>query len=285
VWIPIAPTNAQQEADILSKNVPANAQTTHEQKFGNGILYSEATADDSGAIPFSIIYRITRRECGESQLADNAMLPDDVWLQRDALVPVGGKSLSLIEGKTLPNDSMQLARLLYDVVDDHMQYRKDKPGYGRGDADWACDSGFGNCTDFHSLFISLARYNRIPARFEIGFPIDPNPVKGASSIAGYHCWAWCKPNDHAWVPVDISEANKHPDRREYFFGHLDADRVAFSVGRDLKLTPAQEGTPLNFFVYPYVEVDGKLYPAEKITKHFESEDITPLATIPNSTRG
>jgi transglutaminase-like putative cysteine protease len=285
IWVPIPPNNEQQQADILSEHLPANAQTTREQKYGNSVLYSEATADGSGVIPLSIVYRITRRECGESRLADGATLPDDVWLQRDALVPVGGRSLSLIEGKAVPSDPMVLARLLYDVVDDHMQYRKDKPGFGRGDADWACDSGFGNCTDFHSLFISLARANQIPARFEIGFPIAPASAKGATPVAGYHCWAWCKPAGHAWVPVDISEANKHPDRRDYFFGHLDADRVAFSVGRDLTLTPPQDGPPLNYFVYPYVEVDHKPYPLEKIIRKFESEQITPVATNTENKNG
>ncbi len=31
------------------------------------------------------------------------------------------------------------------------------------------------------------------------------------------------------------------------------------MGRDLKLNPAQDGKPLNYFVYPYVEVDGQEY--------------------------
>ena len=37
------------------------------------------------------------------------------------------------------------------------------------------------------------------------------------------------------------------------------NRVQFSMGRDLRLTPPQEGKPLNYFVYPYVEVDGQQY--------------------------
>jgi len=33
--------------------------------------------------------------------------------------------------------------------------------------------------------------------------------------------------------------------------------VKFSVGRDIRLDPPQQGEPLNYFVYPYAEVDGK----------------------------
>ncbi|HLI80257.1 MAG TPA: hypothetical protein VKV03_09765 [Candidatus Binataceae bacterium] len=34
------------------------------------------------------------------------------------------------------------------------------------------------------------------------------------------------------------------------FGHLDAARVAFTMGRDLTLTPRQSGEPLNYLIYP-----------------------------------
>src|SRR5437879_241735 len=87
----------------------------------------------------------------------------------------------------LPTDTP--ARVLYDVVNGHMKYDKpkDKPGWGRGDAVWACDNGFGNCSDFHSLFISLARAKKIPAKFEIGFLLPEK--RGKENIEGYHCWA------------------------------------------------------------------------------------------------
>jgi hypothetical protein len=32
------------------------------------------------------------------------------------------------------------------------------------------------------------------------------------------------------------------------------------MGRDLRLNPPQDGKPPNYFVYPYVEVDGREYP-------------------------
>ena len=36
--------------------------------------------------------------------------------------------------------------------------------------------------------------------------------------------------------------------------------------------PKQAGEPLNFFIYPYVEVRGKVYPQEKIVRKFTYED-------------
>ena len=48
--------------------------------------------------------------------------------------------------------------------------------------------------------------------------------------------------------MDASEASKHPDRHDYYFGHLDAARVAFTMGRDLVLKPRQNGEPLNYLI-------------------------------------
>jgi transglutaminase-like putative cysteine protease len=124
---------------------------------------------------------------------------------------------------------------------------------------YACDAKRGNCTDFHALLIGMARSVGIPARFAIGLPLPESRQSG--EIAGYHCWAELYVERQGWVPVDSSEASKNPAKRAYFFGHHDENRLEFSRGRHLTLTPAQKGPPLNFFVYPYAEVDGRPHDA------------------------
>ena len=156
---------------------------------------------------------------------------------------------------------------LFDLVARHMKYDKSRPGYGNGDALWACGSRFGNCTDFHSLFISLARASALPARFEIGFSIPTEP--GEHHIAGYHCWAYFLANGQ-WIPVDISDYDKKSGSLDEFFGKLSADRVAFTTGRDLILEPAQNGEPLNFFIYPHVEVNSQVWPRDRVVTEFTS---------------
>ena len=71
--------------------------------------------------------------------------------------------------------------------------------------------------------------------------------------------------------MDISEAWKHPEKRNYFFGSHDVNRVQFSLGRDLRLSPPQDGKPLNYFVYPYVEVGGKAY--SNVSTAFSFADV------------
>src|SRR5262249_39617649 len=152
-------------------------------------------ADADGNIPIKAAYTVLRHEVkGETDRELREGL--DKFLQPDRLAPPDGKHLKLLDGKKLPADPMDQARELYEIVNGMMSYAKDGTEWGRGDVNWVCDSRFGNCTDFHSLFIALARSQKIPARFEIGFAL---PEKhGTGEVAGYHCWAKFKPSEKGW---------------------------------------------------------------------------------------
>jgi transglutaminase-like putative cysteine protease len=100
--------------------------------------------------------------------------------------------------------------------------------------------------------------------------------KPSADISGYHCWAEFYLKGYGWVPIDASEAWKDPARKDFFFGALDANRVQFSVGRDITLATPQAGPPLNYFIYPYVEVDGK--PFTHITKKFTYKNLNANPT-------
>lgn len=274
IWLPVPSSDEFQGVELVTRDLPVRGEIKTEPHFGNRILHLAAKANADGEIRLRLVYRVTRREMRATASRDIKEDAEQLarLLQPDARVPIRGKPLDLLRGKELPTDEMEKARLLYDLVDRHMTYRKpaDVTGWGEGDAVWACEKGFGNCSDFHSLFISLARSQRIPAKFVIGFGLPSR--RGSGELAGYHCWAMFHPNGRGWVPVDISEANKDPRRRDYYFGNLSEDRVAFSTGRDLNLVPRQNGPTLNFFIYPYVEVDGKVYPTSKIRHHFAFRD-------------
>jgi len=90
----------------------------------------------------------------------------------------------------------------------------------------------------------------------IGFPL---PKTAEGTIPGYHCWAEFYVAGKGWVPVDASDASKSSDPavRAFLFGNLGADRVEFTMGRDLALNPATS-EPLNFFIYPRAEANGKV---------------------------
>jgi transglutaminase-like putative cysteine protease len=266
IWIPAAHSDAFQAVKVISATGDLPLKKTHESKYGNEMYFAETSKAKQPELHFEIVYDVVRRErltlrifsphLEAVKINDKERKED---LAPDALVPVTGVpaeiALKVTEGKTTP---LEKARSIYDYVFTTLRYDKTGTGWGRGDVLYACDAKKGNCTDFHSLFIAMARSQGIPARFEIGFPLPPD--KHSAEIAGYHCWADFFEPQHGWIPIDISEAWKHPEKKDYFFGAHDADRVEFTMGRDLELSPKQGGKPLNYFVYPYVEVAGKEYP-------------------------
>jgi transglutaminase-like putative cysteine protease len=270
VWLPVPPSNADQDVAIVMQETPAVAKIGREALYGNRVLYFESLADAQGQVPFSLVYKVTRREVKGAAAKDEDAALVQRLLKPDAKVPIDGKPLGLLKDKPVPENQMEAARLLYDVVNLHMRYSKEGTGWGNGDSVWACGSGYGNCSDFHSLFISLARSQKIPTIFEIGFSLPEK--RGAGDITGYHCWAKFKPAGKSWIPVDISEANKHPEMKSYYFGNLTEDRIVLSRGRDLELVPKQDGPALNFFVNPYAEVDGKPVAKEKIKLRVSFKD-------------
>jgi len=276
VWIPLAHSDAFQEVKILSRSGDLALKEVRQPEYGNEVLYAEKSKADKTEYSFSVDYDVVRHE---HVVLVNGKLANGVhaekaprleltrFLEADRLVPVTGVPAQLAEQETKgANTPLEKAKDIYEYVFRTMKYDKTGEGWGRGDTLWACDSKHGNCTDFHSVFISMARAEKIPARFQIGFPLPAD--KHSAEIPGYHCWAEFYTDATGWVPVDISEAWKHPEKHDYFFGAHDVNRVQFTQGRDLKLKPAQDGAPLNYFVYPYVEVGGKEYPNVSIAFSF-----------------
>lgn len=281
VWVPVPQTDRHQTVRVLNVEAPAKTQMTQEPEYGNRMMYVAMQNPASHKAEFTLEYEVTRREYSRgdyAQLERKDQKPGVVpasmsrLVAPDSLIPTDGKIKALaVEVTGSRTGTVAKAKAAYDYLFTNMRYDKTGSGWGRGDAVWACDAKHGNCTDFHSPFIGMLRANGIPARFDIGFPLPENKDKG--DIAGYHCWAEFYAPKIDWIPVDISEAWKAKQKEDYFFGSIDANRVQFSTGRDITLSPKQDGPALNYFVYPYVEVDGKPY--EKLDKQFSFEEAKP----------
>ncbi len=257
MWVPVPKTDQHQEVLDLVVKAPLEYQITQEKRYGNRVLHLEADAPLPPSLELQLEARVARRAYNllAGKPAERDSKPPAAYdLEPNALVPIDGViaqvAAEVTQGAATP---LEKARAFYDYVTSTLSYDKSGEGWGRGDAIYACDVRKGNCTDFHSLIIGMARASKIPARFVMGFPLPEDRTSG--EIPGYHCWAELYVEGIGWLPVDSSEASKHPEKREAFFGGLDANRVEFTRGRDLRLEPPAS-EPLNFFVYPYVEVDG-----------------------------
>ena len=279
LWVPVPHDDAHQKITALRIDSP-HPYKVHSSDFGNKVLHVRVENPRPEGFTLTVSFDVARREHVQERLrlasatAERLRPERDLarWLKPDRLVPLDGQirawAKEVVDAAGAKTD-LEKARAIYNHVVSTVKYDKSGKGWGRGDIYYACDARRGNCTDFHAIFIGYARAVGVPARFAIGFPLPSD--RGAGQISGYHCWAEFYAEGVGWVPVDASEAAKDPSRREYFFGAHDENRVEFTRGRDLRLSPKQAGEPLNYFVYPYAEVDGKAHAG--LDKSFAYRDL------------
>jgi len=190
---------------------------------------------------------------------------------------------SITGGETNP---VLAARKLYEWTYKNVNYWVKDPEHLKassvGSTEYCLRTKTGNCTDFHSLFASLAISSGIPTRMVYGSLLKPT-LNGMEVDASYHCWIEFFAPRLGWLPLDASLANiyaeeiqlndknkklvelttstgyRGPDKSkvDYYFGNLDERRVVWSVGRDLTMQPPQEAGPVNSLPKMYVEIDGK----------------------------
>ncbi|MEQ8628637.1 transglutaminase domain-containing protein [Ekhidna sp.] len=252
LWLPLAQGDRFQQIDSREINSPAVHQIIREVKFGNEILFIELAPEHSNQ-KITVTYEVIREEKNPYR-EDEANL--DQYLGSTPLIPLTDRFASIAQeaiAERNANTPLTEARALYDYIIDNMRYAK-QGTYGTGDANYACDSKSGNCTEFHSLFIALARSVGIPARFAVGASIPSERNDGG--VNGYHCWAEFY-TEGKWWPVDISEANKYTPLATYYFGHHPANRIELSKGRNLEFSPGPASGPVPFMAYPILEINGE----------------------------
>lgn len=277
IWIPLPleDPGVQEVADLRTwvDGEPSRGRQTRDPVFGNRIFFLSVT-NPSRETEIKWSAKITRYEdLGQGRLPN---LPE--FLAPNRLIPLDGEAREL--ALTLGADRSELPLTdrvfrIYENVLDEMEYDKKVPGFGLGDFGRSLTVCKGNCTDFHARFIGTARAGEIPCRFTMGIPLKS---AASGSYDSYHCWAhWFDLG--SWRPVDISEADKiaafDPEGARRFFGALDPDRIALTMGRDLVLEPPQAGPPLNYFVFPYVEADGVEVPMDEHRWEFKYANLQP----------
>jgi transglutaminase-like putative cysteine protease len=256
LWVPYPAETRDQRVLDSRIDSPWPERLTREEKYGNRMVYAEGKADAAvrDLVMRFVVERHPSTGTPASATVADAYLRPVLYQMPDKLIPLAGVIRELAERESRGSDTRTAkVRAFYDYVYRTMSYDKSGTGWGRGDAVWACENKRGNCTDFHSLFIGMLRSQGIPARFLIGFPIA-DADEGV--IPGYHCWAEFLDEQRGWLPVDASEAKKK-GMADAYFGTIPNDRVEFTVGRDIVLSPPQRGEPLNYFIYPYAEARGR----------------------------
>lgn len=275
VFVPLPREASAQRVETLTVNAPIEG-SIQSDGLGNRFWHGES-AGPRGEFQIQVHATVERLPRRSSTVAGAALTEADrerlaPWLASTDRVPLGAATAEelrpiLDELGPPPAGADARARQIYEWVVDNVEYKKTGTGWGNGDIFWACSERYGNCTDFHTLLLALARTEGLPGRFEMGFPIPLDRPSG--SIGGYHCWVELWLPGATWIPLDASEAAKHPEDRELHFGGEEPDRVLFTRGRDLRLGDDHQGPALNYFIHAFAELDGSRLDGVEQTVRYE----------------
>lgn len=261
VWQPLISDSPYQRVLDISVASPVAWRETREPLHGNRMLH--ATLPPGAGAELDIQYVVERLPVRHTihpgcvrPLDDPRLFARD--LAAEQFVDVDARTRALAAEIVGPETNpLMRARRFYDYVTSTMTYDAANQSW-KGSTEHALVCSAGNCNDIHALFISLCRSVGIPARLVLGQALEPPPPgQETCDLCGYHCWAEFFMAGLGWLPADASCACKYGTHG--LFGSLEMNHVAWSVGRDLVLAPAQKGSPVLFFAGPYAEADGKAY--------------------------
>lgn len=263
---------------------------------GNRMGYVEVQAPKGEVVSIREEFDLTRSEIRNRvdpastrplTAAERSALSRYLQPATHVVVDDGIRSLaaSIVGGEKNP---VLVARKIYDWTLENVEYWVKDPDKLKaspvGSSEYCLLNKTGNCTDFHSLYASLAMASGLPTRMVYGSLLKPT-LNGVEVDGSYHCWIEFYAPRLGWLPLDVSLADIYakefpvgeknqrlvelttatgykgvdPSKVDYYFGNLDERRVAWSTGRDLMMQPPQDGGPVNAMAKMYAEVDGKLH--------------------------
>jgi transglutaminase-like putative cysteine protease len=285
LWIPYPVSNEYQKIENIKINGNYNYSGIHKDGVsGNTIIYAEwKNPKDFPELNFS--FNVTRTEIFRKNFPnDEGSIPMEIshYLESTSLGPTNGivKEISdeVTKGKTT---ILSKATVIYDYLVEHGERDANLSFCGDGDVCELLKNLRGKCVDFSSVFVALARTAGVPAREILGTRI----YKNGDITGAYHCRAEFYLPNYGWVSVDPSDIaklmlNENLDindtkvltARDYFFGAQTETYIDLSTGRDITLNPEQDAGPLNYFMYPYAEVDGE--PLDFISQEYLKYTVT-----------
>ncbi len=291
VWFVLPQDEEGQQVEDLEIRAPHPYRIVRDSE-QNRLIYVEVDHPDPGRFTVVTTFDLARSEIRTDRYSSRPYTEADRarherYLEPDTYIVINDRVRELAaEIVDNERDPVRASRKIYDWILAHADYWVKDPDLnkpsGVGSTTYCLNTGTGNCTDFHSLYVSLARASRIPARMVYG-SLFKAELDGRDEDQSYHCWVEFYAPDLGWVSADVALADLYaepfeiddrnrelvnrttpdgyrgpdPEKVDYYFGNLEPRRVTFSRGRDLILDPPQAGGPVNALPKAYVEVDGR----------------------------
>ena len=271
VWLPYPTSDSVQ--DISNVRIKGNFSQSgiyREKETGNLALYAEWTTPTKDRA-ITLTFDATGRELIRKDFpAVEPAIPVEIqeYLKSTRFIPTDGKVREI--ALSITNDKQKIsekARAVYQWVVENTVRDPDVKGCGTGEVEKVLAQRGGKCADISSVFVSIARAAGVPAREVFGLRLGKKDEEDMTS--GHHCWSEFYVPGYGWVPADAADVRKimlvdkldlkgAQDKIDYYFGGVEQYRIALARGgRGYYLSPRQNDGPLNYFMYPYAEINGK----------------------------
>ncbi|HEX9022117.1 MAG TPA: transglutaminase-like domain-containing protein, partial [Nitrospirota bacterium] len=260
----------QEIKDLQFNGNYSNFTISREPSSGALYLYTEWTGpmkERSLSVEF---HARAKEQKAEKLIEKKAPFPPDVkkYIQAQFWIPSDNKKIRSLSREITKRKTgvLQKARAIYDWTVENTRRDPNVPGCGVGNVEATLSSRSGKCADISSVFVSLARAAGVPAREVFGLRLGR---PGETDITdGHHCWAEFYLPGTGWVPVDPADVQRimlqqrldlaaAASYREYYFGAVDEYRIALQRGGRGFAFSEGSAEKVNYFMYPYAEVDGK----------------------------
>lgn len=291
LWIPYVVSNSYQTVEDV--NIEGNYDSSgiyREDENGTISLYAEWNDPTvEGHLTYS--FNVKRWEIFMKNFPDEeASIPVDV--EQYLVVSSSGSTSSVIKETAEEITKGQTtilgkATAIFDYIVDNGTRDASIKGCGIGDVEALLENLSGKCADISPVFVTLARSVGVPAREIFGTRIG----KEGDISGAFHCRAEFYLPGYGWVPVDPSDVLKYhlvngcdttspeaQQARDYLFGAQTETYIDFYASDDVILNPAQDGGRLNYFMYPYAEVDGRPLPFETPSHPVAQEGLKYVVT-------
>lgn len=219
----IAPESAQQRTVHLQQKAVAGQPTRFEIRYALTVFARHIDIDPAKVQPTP---------------ADPALQP---YLAEQPPHVVFTPALRAFSQRVVGNEThpYRIAQKLFDAVDQIPWAGAREYSTLSNISDYALHAGHADCGQQTLLLIALLRLNGIPARWQSGMVYSDDAV-GYNNL---HDWGALYLAPYGWVPMDVTTGrlqSADPALRDFYFGGLDAYRIAFNDDFQQAFQPAKQ---------------------------------------------
>ena len=135
--------------------------------------------------------------------------------------------------KITKNDELVLDKIksIFDFISQNFKYCY--PIKQRGVKNLKLNNLKGDCGEYSSLFVTMCRILRIPAKNNTGFVISPKYKKIVE-----HGWSSIYLKSYGWKDFDVQYATTEKNSAKKYFGQRNDYRIIFTNGFNIPLKPS-----------------------------------------------